>query len=143
MSANPQCSGKNTNSNSVSPENFKSKKLRQAQFELKKLKEEITKKNIEVLAITKELQKWEKKGQPNDYEMPIDNMKRKTSISPFVKEKLSNNHDTKNFGFNTLKKGKFTEKPSLKVNPQHEIGLFAKNLKGVKEDQGVADSEYK
>ncbi|CAI2379941.1 unnamed protein product [Moneuplotes crassus] len=142
LSANSQCSVLNNHSNSASPDNCKSKKLRQAQFELNKLKEEITKKNIEVLAITKELQKWENKGNPNDYEMPIGNMKRKSSLSPYFKEKLAGNHDSKDFRFNTLKNGKITTKPSLKVNHQHKIGLFAKNLKVVQEEQCIADSEY-
>lgn len=52
---------KNFDSKEISPDEAKTKKLRQAQFELKKLKEEIARKNVEVLAMTKDLEEWDTK----------------------------------------------------------------------------------
>ena len=71
-------------------EDAKKRKLRKAQFELKKLKEEIAQKNIEVLAITKDLQKYERGNTA------VGNLKRKTTISPFRKENEVDHKTSKN-----------------------------------------------
>lgn len=64
------------------------KKLRQAQFELKKLKEEIAKKNVEVLALTKDLEKYDAKQSGLSSVPAINNMKRKTTFSAQNSEKI-------------------------------------------------------
>ena len=58
-------------------EDTKKRKLRKVQFELKKLKEEIAQKNIEVIAITKDLHKYFRGNSA------LGNSQRKATISPF------------------------------------------------------------
>ena len=60
---------------------------------LNKLKEEIAKKNIEVLAITKDLEEWEMKRSGLSGKPWISNMKRKTTISPSNKNKVEINQE--------------------------------------------------
>lgn len=70
-------------------EDVHNRKLRQAHFELKKLKEELCKKNLEMLAITKELENYDKKKAGQSKQLEISNMKKKAKISPNCEEKVS------------------------------------------------------
>lgn len=105
----PSLSHKRIKSNGE-PEERSNKKLRKAQFELKKLKEEIVKKNIEVLAMTKDIKNYESGDQDSS-------MKRKTTLSPpqklhFQSETLLNKNKH-------MATGKiFTDQNKIKVKNQ-------------------------
>ena len=124
----------------LSPEQLNNKKLRQAHFELKKLKEEIAKKNIEVLAITKDLQKWDQNRTKPETAV-IDNMKRKSSLSPYLSEKLSSKKDEEKVGYKTLKKGNAFLKPKLRIQPIAEYGLNNQKLSVLKEESDLEESK--
>ncbi|CAI2381110.1 unnamed protein product [Moneuplotes crassus] len=70
-------------------------------------------------------------------------MKRKASLSPFMKDKLSSSPDGKNFGFNTIKKSKISSKPNLRIAHRPNLGPITKNLKVIPEDQGTEDKNLK
>jgi hypothetical protein len=109
-------------------EDVQNKKLRQAHFELKILKEELSKRNLEMLAITREIENYDKKraGQLKQHE--ISNMKKKTSISPNSEWKLTlkNNRIVKQNINTELAVGdikKLKTVPKCKIKPRAQIIL--------------------